>query len=92
MVCRIYISQLITEIAKLVNTLPTGKHLLVPMGSAHQTEGWATISSSAFIYERASMVVVCSHALLVSIHNSPSNSNRVLLCKLKDARAVSKVL
>ena len=86
MVCRIYISQLIAEIARLVNTLPTGKHLLVPMGSAHQTEGCAPISSSAF------MVVVCTHALLVSIHNSPSNSNRLLLCKLKDVRAVSKVL
>jgi len=51
MVCRIYISQLIIEIARLVNTLPTGRRWLVPMGSAHQTEGWAPISSSAFMYE-----------------------------------------
>lgn len=90
MVCRIYISQLITEIAKLVNTLPTGKHLLVPMAVLTKQRGALLL---VFLHSCMKSIHDCGlhHALLVGIHNSPSNSNRVLLCKLKDARAVSKV-
>jgi len=41
------------------------------------------LSVSAFIYERAAMFVVCTHALSASIHNSPPKSHGLLLHKFR---------
>lgn len=43
-----------------------------------------TISELVFIYEKVSMFVLCTHPLVVSIHNSLPNSHGLQLCKLKD--------